>query len=105
MKSYTTKFAYFAVPMGYSTPDFETNLTIFENGDFVTDGEFAEKSVIRSWFLEKYPNGSSGLTLTVKSNIAQNYDKFDPENELLEFLRINLANLQRTEKFEWPPRT
>jgi hypothetical protein len=104
MASFTTRVSYFAVPMGFDTPDFETEITIFENGEFTTNGNFAEKSLIRSWFHERYPNGTFGLTITVNSNIAQNYDKFDPEKELMEFLEANLANLQRSDKFEWPPR-
>jgi len=104
MKSITSPVSYFANPMGYSTPDFKTNITIYENGDFSTDGEFSERSIIRSWYHEKFPNGSYGLTIRVKSNIAQTYDKFDPEPELINFLQTYLANQQQEEKFEWPPR-
>ena len=104
MKSFTSKVSYYAVPFGFSTPDFVTNITIFEDGSFSTDGQFAEESTIRSWFHEEFPNGTFGLIITVKSNIAQNFDVFGPENELIEFLNSNLSNLKRTDKFEWPPR-
>ena len=104
MKSFTTKVNYFGNRLGYETPDFETNITIFENGDFVTDGIYSETSYIRSWYHQQFPNGSFGLTITVKSNIAQNYDKFDPDDQLMGFLNANLPNLQRSEEFEWPPR-
>ena len=104
MKSITKKFSYFAVPLGFKTPDFETNITIFENGEFSSDGQRSEKSNIRSWFHRQYPNGTFGLTVTVNSNIAQNYDKNDPEPDLMEFLNEHLSELRRTEEFEWPPR-
>ena len=104
MKSITKRISYFAVPLGFDTPDFQTNITVFEDGSFSTDGQFGEKSSIRSWYHRQYPNGTFGLTITVQSNIAQNYDKFDPEPDLLEFLNEHLSELKRKDEFEWPPR-
>ena len=105
MESVTILTNYYANPGGFNTPDFTTELTINDDGSFKTSSPYNEKSTVRSWLYEIYPNGTSGLTIVVNSNIAQFYDKMGPEvEEIRVFLEKNLKNIQTTNSdFRWTP--
>lgn len=103
MESIVVSVKYYSTGMNYDIPDFDTNLTIFEDGSFTSDGKYAESSTIQSWFYEVFPNGSDGLTIYVNSNIARHYDKWDTQVKgVVEYLEMHLPHLKKKDKFSWP---
>lgn len=99
MDSIVVSVDFYHTPMGHDTPDFKTNLTIYSDGAFQTDGRFAEQGTLRSWLYDVSPNGTDCLTIHVPSNIAQFYDKAGPQVKgVVEFLEKHLPSKRTTNK-------
>ena len=101
MDSIVVSVDFYHTPMGHDTPDFKTNLTIYSDGTFQSDGgsdgRFAERGTLRSWLYEVSPNGTDCLTIHVPSNIAQFYDQAGPQVKgVIEFLEKYLPNIRTT---------
>lgn len=105
MESIVVSVDFYHTLMGHDTPDFKTNLTIYSDGAFQTDGRLAEQGTLRSWLYDISPNGTDFLTIHVPSNIAQFYDKTGPQVEgVAEFLEKHLPNIRTTNKdFRYTP--